>query len=79
MFVSPKRIIENPAIMDYIEDPYVVVTHTEWGLASNDEVLDAINILYWRGWETVNITFAQTKMAPLLKNPRAKQKNTGDG
>lgn len=78
MFISPRKILKKPEIMDHIADPYVVVTHTEWGLPNNEEVLDAVNILYWRGWETINISFAQMKMAALVKNPRAKQKKVDE-
>jgi hypothetical protein len=79
MIVSPRKILANPEILDHVEDPYVVVTRIERGLPNNEEVLEAINILYWRGWETVNITFnTQERMHALLKNPRAKRKNVED-
>jgi hypothetical protein len=76
MIISPRKILANPEILDYVEDPYVFVTQTEvWGTISREEVIDAINILYWRGWETVNIIYVGPHMSALVKNPRAKQKN----
>jgi hypothetical protein len=77
MFISPKKILKSPAIMDQIEEPYVIVTHT--GLlstfGSNQDVLDAINLIYWQGWETVNFSFLGAQMNVMVKNPRPRRKN----
>ena len=76
MIISPRKILANPEILDHVEDPYVLVVQTEaWALISPAEVIDSINILYWRGWETINITSEGSRMSALLKNPHAKQKN----
>ena len=71
------EILNQPDIIDQIEDPYVVVTaDIKWTAQTHEEVIQVITMMYEQGWDTVNITFQQdTRMVALLKNPRAKRKN----
>lgn len=79
--ISASKILEDPDMMDRVEDPYVVV-RAETGLmgAKNKDVIEVMTLMHERGWDTVNVSFyAQALMTALLKNPRAKRKNVGDG
>jgi len=75
------EILEQPTLLDQVDDAYVVVIE-DAGPAHRD-VIEVMNMMHARGWDTVNITFLQSGlqgrlMVALLKNPRAKQKNMGD-
>jgi hypothetical protein len=81
--INASKILEDPEMMDRVEDPYVVVS-PDFALFSanntNSAVIRVMTLMHARGWETVNISFSGQfgVMMALLKNPRAKQKNVGD-
>jgi hypothetical protein len=75
------EILEKPTAMDRVEDAYVVVKEDQkWMRHNHKDLLQAMNMMNTRGWETINITFMQpgNVMVALLKNPRAKNKNVGE-
>jgi hypothetical protein len=78
-FIPASDILEDPDLMDRVEDPYVIVIQNT-GLykagSHRKNMLAAMTLMYDRGWETVNISFDfHVGLVALLKNPRAKNKN----
>lgn len=70
------EILDQPTLLDHTEDAYVVVVEDRG--PRHKDVIEIMNMMHLRGWDTVNISFIGIKMVALLKNPRAKQKNAGE-
>jgi hypothetical protein len=75
--IFASKILEDPDLMDRVDDPYVVVMpDTGFLSVKNKNVIKVMTLMHGRGWETVSTSFdSHVGLVALLKNPRAKNKN----
>jgi hypothetical protein len=69
--LQASQILENPSIVDDCPSPYVLMIDGSFlsglGIPTHKKLVEAINILDGRGWETVSICNDRGTMFALLK------------
>ena len=74
--IEASKILEDPTLLDTAENLYVVLRNSSM-LGTFKDLIEAINILAERGWETVSISAESTTMYALCRSPHFKRKNMG--
>jgi hypothetical protein len=74
--IDASKILEDPTLLDTAENLYVIVRNTSV-MGTFKDLIEAINILAERGWETVSISTDSGTMYALVRSPHFKRKNMG--
>lgn len=74
--IDASKILEDPTLIDTAENLYVIVRNMSV-MGTYKDLIEAINILAERGWETVSISTDNSYMYALCRSPHFKRKNMG--
>jgi hypothetical protein len=74
--IDASKIIEDPSLIDTAENLYVIVSNMSV-MGTYKNLIEAINILAERGWETISISIDNGYMYALCRSPHFKRKNMG--
>jgi hypothetical protein len=75
--IDASRILDDPSLLDTADNLYVMIRDMSIrGTYKN--LIEAINILAEREWETVSIAADNNYMYALCRSPHFKRKNIGD-
>jgi hypothetical protein len=74
--INASKILADPTLLDTADNLYVMVTDTSV-MGTYKNMIEAINILAERGWETVSISADSGSMYGLVRSPHFKRKNMG--
>jgi hypothetical protein len=74
--IDASKILVDPTLLDTAENLFVLLKDTSV-LGSYKNMIEAINILAERGWETVSIAPDNNSMYALVRSPHFKRKNMG--
>ena len=69
--IQASHILENPDMMDQFSGPYAMIIDGSFlsglGVPTHGKMVDALNVLAARGWETVSICNDRGTMFALLR------------
>lgn len=74
--IAASKILADPTLLDTADNLYVMMTDTSV-MGTYKNMIEAINILAERGWETVSISTDSGSMYALLRSPHFKRKHMG--
>jgi hypothetical protein len=74
--IDASKIVEDPTLLDTAENIYVLVRDMSM-MGTYKNMIEAVNILAERGWETVSIATDNSYMYGLVRSPHFKRKNMG--
>jgi hypothetical protein len=75
--IDASKILEDPTLLDTAENLYVIVRDMSV-MGTYKNLIEAINIMAERGWETLSISIENNYMYGLVRSPHFKRKNRGD-
>ena len=74
--IDASKVIEDPTLLDTADNLYVLVKNTSV-MGTYKDLIEAINVLAERGWETISISADSGTMYALCRSPHFKRKNMG--
>lgn len=74
--IDASKILADPTLLDTAENLYVIVRDTSI-MGTYKNLIEAINVLAERGWETLSVSSDSNYMYALCRSPHFKRKNIG--
>jgi hypothetical protein len=69
--LQASQILENPSVIDDYSGPYILIIDGSFlsglGIPTHKKLVEALNLLDGRGWETISICNDRGTMFALLK------------